>query len=117
MVTSKGYTTSELASMRTRLEAELKDAEKQLRELEQQLEDRPEFSLGEGSSGAQWWEMALGRRERVEAHVQDINEAFERFDEGTYGACSRCGKLIDPERLDILPTTTLCSDCAREVSD
>ncbi|MFQ5854686.1 MAG: TraR/DksA C4-type zinc finger protein [Anaerolineae bacterium] len=33
--------------------------------------------------------------------------------EGTYGRCDRCGAQIDPERLEILPATTLCAACAR----
>ena len=27
--------------------------------------------------------------------------------------CSRCGAVIDPERLDALPHTTMCTPCAR----
>jgi RNA polymerase-binding transcription factor DksA len=33
-----------------------------------------------------------------------------------YGRCERCGSPIDPERLEILPATTLCADCARAES-
>jgi DnaK suppressor protein len=104
-------------SIRKRLEEELQNAEKQLAELERQLEDRPDFNLGEGSTGAQWWEMALARRGRVVAQIEEIKEAFTRLNEGTYGQCQRCGVQINPERLEILPTTAFCANCAREAKD
>jgi hypothetical protein len=28
--------------------------------------------------------------------------------------CSQCGGGIDPERLEVLPKTTLCTNCARK---
>jgi len=109
--------TWDVPSVRKRLEEELQNAEKQLAELEHQLEDRPDFNLGEGSTGAQWWEMALARRGRVATQIQDIKEALTRLEGGTYGLCQRCGVQIDPERLEILPTTMFCANCAREVKD
>lgn len=53
---------------------------------------------------------ASGMRE-----VQAINAALKRIVDGTYGVCVRCGEDIEEERLDLLPHTPLCSDCAREV--
>lgn len=31
-----------------------------------------------------------------------------------YHTCISCGKLIIPERLEVLPETRLCKDCAEE---
>ncbi len=98
-----------------RLEADLQEAERELQELEEQLYDRPEFGLGEGGADAHSWEMALARKERVIAHVDALREALTKAREGTYGRCERCGAQIDPERLEILPATALCVDCARAV--
>ena len=39
---------------------------------------------------------------------------FARIDEGTFGLCERCGKPIDPERLEALPYATLCIDDKRK---
>jgi RNA polymerase-binding transcription factor DksA len=41
-----------------------------------------------------------------------IRLALARLDEGTYGACSKCGKPIDERRLQALPTATTCLVCA-----
>jgi RNA polymerase-binding protein DksA len=40
-----------------------------------------------------------------------INLALERLDAGQYGICERCGKEIDPRRLNALPYATLCIAC------
>ena len=41
-----------------------------------------------------------------------IRLALARLDEGTYGACSKCGKPIDDRRLQAMPTATTCLVCA-----
>jgi RNA polymerase-binding transcription factor DksA len=50
----------------------------------------------------------------LERKLQDIEHALEQVQSGKYGICERCGKPIDPERLEIFPETTLCVDCKRE---
>ncbi|KPQ08265.1 MAG: transcriptional regulator, TraR/DksA family [Rhodobacteraceae bacterium HLUCCA12] len=42
-----------------------------------------------------------------------IQAALERIESGEYGFCTRCGAEIAPERLDLLPETPFCADCAR----
>lgn len=44
---------------------------------------------------------------------QELDEALLCIAKGTYGFCSRCGKMIDTDRLAILPTATLCLDCEK----
>ncbi|HJQ69394.1 MAG TPA: TraR/DksA family transcriptional regulator [Blastocatellia bacterium] len=44
--------------------------------------------------------------------LQQIDEALRRIDEGTYGTCEKCGKAIDPRRLDAEPAALLCIDDA-----
>ena len=38
----------------------------------------------------------------------EVDAALARLEAGTYGRCERCGTLIDPERLDVVPATRLC---------
>jgi DnaK suppressor protein len=40
-----------------------------------------------------------------------IEEALQRLENGTYGVCERCGKLIEPRRLEIMPQSSLCREC------
>lgn len=47
----------------------------------------------------------------LQDRLRDTERALERLDEGTYGICERCGKPIGTERLEALPSATLCIDC------
>jgi DnaK suppressor protein len=48
-----------------------------------------------------------------EALLAEVTAALERLDNGTYGTCARCGRPIDPRRLERLPYATLCIDDQR----
>jgi RNA polymerase-binding transcription factor DksA len=50
---------------------------------------------------------AAGARE-----IRMIEAALDRIESGSYGICARCGDPISEERLDVLPQTPLCRDCA-----
>jgi RNA polymerase-binding protein DksA len=49
----------------------------------------------------------------VEQQLEDINQALDRLESGTYGICTSCGEKIQAERLDIMPSAALCIDCQR----
>ena len=56
-------------------------------------------------------ELALRLGERESQMVADIDQALLRITEGTYGTCTRCGKLIDERRLEALPTARYDATC------
>jgi RNA polymerase-binding transcription factor DksA len=56
--------------------------------------------------------------DRVAALVDELKEkrgaitqALERISKGTYGFCAVCKRMIDTDRLSILPMATLCRTC------
>lgn len=49
--------------------------------------------------------------EELAQQVKDIDAALARIEKGTYGHCAVCGDPIDSQRLEILPTATLCHSC------
>ena len=53
--------------------------------------------------------------ENAEHVLGEIDSALERIEQGTYGACTRCGKPIAPERLEARPWATLDIDCQRQL--
>ena len=44
--------------------------------------------------------------------IQMIEAALDRIATGSYGTCTNCGAAISEERLDVLPATPFCSECA-----
>ena len=44
-----------------------------------------------------------------------IDQALQRMDSGEYFICSECGADIPPARLELLPYTTLCVNCAEKL--
>ncbi|NHA00363.1 TraR/DksA family transcriptional regulator [Nocardioides sp. W3-2-3] len=56
---------------------------------------------------------ALVRQAR--RHLEEIDAAERRLDEGTYGTCERCGEPIAEGRLEARPVARLCIDCASSV--
>ena len=75
-------------------------------------------SLGELSSSDQHMadigtetferEKDLSILEQVEAELADVEHALRRLDDGTYGTCEACGKVIDDARLEALPAARFC---------
>ena len=59
--------------------------------------------------------MEAERLSTISGDIQDIlvqiNAALERMDDGTYGLCLRCGKPINPERLEAFPYVAYDIDC------
>jgi RNA polymerase-binding transcription factor DksA len=49
--------------------------------------------------------------------LDQINAALQSIDDGTYGTCIRCGKKIDPRRLDADPAAMTCIEDARKESE
>ena len=50
---------------------------------------------------------AAGRQE-----LEAIEAALSRIATGTFGTCAQCGGAIDERRLEVIPHTPSCVDCA-----
>jgi DnaK suppressor protein len=57
---------------------------------------------------AQLQGLLAGARHDLDA----LDRAAQRLAAGTYGTCARCGRAIADARLDALPATETCIDCA-----
>ena len=57
--------------------------------------------------------MTMARSLRT--NLREVERALVKVDDGTYGRCERCGKLIGDERLDAIPWALLCIDCKKQV--
>ena len=56
---------------------------------------------------------AIGIAQNEESLLEQVEGAIERIEAGTYGVCQQCGHTIDTERLQAVPYTSGCIDCAR----
>jgi RNA polymerase-binding protein DksA len=55
----------------------------------------------------------LALRRHLEGMIKEMDRAIVRAERGKYGICERCGKAIAEERLKVVPSTSLCIDCAK----
>lgn len=58
-------------------------------------------------------DFSLGRATDEQKILYAIDEAIKRIEDGTYGNCLQCGKLIPKKRLKALPYTELCIECQK----
>ncbi|MBO8203446.1 TraR/DksA family transcriptional regulator [Streptomyces smyrnaeus] len=49
--------------------------------------------------------------EAIQRVLKEIDEAFTRIADGSYGTCLGCRKPVPAERLEILPYTRYCVAC------
>jgi DnaK suppressor protein len=97
----------------TILKNELSEVQKQIAALERATNVKPDYGLGEGDPAITRWEMDTVLLKQLRDRVTTLQRALEGTGAGGYGFCEKCGTPINPERLAILPDTTLCINCAR----
>lgn len=56
-------------------------------------------------------EAVMARRSTLQANLEEIDAAFARLDDGTYGKCEDCGKPVPEGRLEIIPYARRCVKC------
>jgi DnaK suppressor protein len=49
--------------------------------------------------------------------IEEIDEALQRIEDGTYGQCFRCGKPLDEERLKAVPTAKYDAACQAAIEE
>jgi RNA polymerase-binding transcription factor DksA len=75
-------------------------------------EDICEALVKDSESASEATVAAGTRQELLQARLRKIDDALDRLMSGSYGNCSRCGRSIDDEKLDIDPALALCLDCS-----
>jgi RNA polymerase-binding transcription factor DksA len=60
-------------------------------------------------------EFTLGLIENEQATLEQVQDALNRLDAGTFGRCQECGGGIAKPRLQALPYTKHCIECARKL--
>ena len=60
-------------------------------------------------------EFTLGLLENDGETLERIELALERIEDGVYGCCTECERVIPKTRLNVLPYTPYCVKCASEL--
>ncbi|GGW80723.1 TraR/DksA C4-type zinc finger protein [Streptomyces caelestis] len=60
--------------------------------------------------------LLAARKTAMERVLEEIEEAFARIEDGTYGTCLGCARPVPAERLEILPYTRHCVACRRRAT-
>jgi DnaK suppressor protein len=108
----------DLNSLRTRLEEERLHLAQQLVLLEagqntaeEKRESTPFGKRDQGAADTLELEKRLALKKGIESQIAEIEITLARIREGKYGFCERCGLPIDPARLEVMPTASLCMKC------
>jgi RNA polymerase-binding protein DksA len=75
--------------------------------------DASESKAGDTSDGY-YQEFNLQLLERDEETLQQVLDALDRVENGTYGQCEGCENGIAKERLRAVPHARFCIDCQRQ---
>ena len=105
--------TADLDSVRATLEAE---RARLLVELGEPIQGPGQMTYGSQAAAAtqvfeQQRDLALRDHER--AQLAQVDAALSALGDRSYGTCRSCGKAIPAGRLEAIPWTTLCIECAR----
>ena len=94
------------------LEKRRRNLTSHLSKVEESLDETPSKDWEDRSSERQGDEVleSLGNVELAE--LKRIDAALVRLAEGTYGECRKCGNPISDARLELLPDTPFCKNCA-----
>ena len=104
-----------LDAEKIQLEELVADYERELAEarLTESSSDRsPDPGNAEASSMKLEYAKELSIEQNTLDLLKKVDHALDRIEQGEYGICETCGKSIPIERLDVLPYSTQCVECA-----
>ena len=114
--TSKRYSDKDLAEFKTLIQDKITSAKKDLKRLRDSItqgagngtnDTYSAFKAFEEGSETLSKESNSILAQRQEKFIRDLNNALIRIENKTYGICRVTGKLINKERLKLVPHATL----------
>lgn len=103
-----------LLKMQTRLEGELQRSDDARVEQVNAAGELSNHPTHKGDHDSEGFDAEIAVNQTLRRELDEVNDALERIRTGQYGMCTRCGQEISAARLDALPQTPVCIDCARE---
>ena len=100
------------AERKAELEARKVDLEARLAEIGAELDSHESKDWEEMATEREGDEVLEDLGQSAQAELRMIDAALTRIEEGEYGYCTKCGTRITDDRLDLVPATPFCRDCA-----
>jgi DnaK suppressor protein len=101
------------AEIKSQLERKLQELEERAQRLENSLSQPGEADSEENAILRENDEVLEGLNDLATHDIHEIRLALERIERGTYGVCTSCNRPIAKARLNALPFTSTCVDCAQ----
>lgn len=98
------------------LQTRLAELEGRLNRIEEHLDKPADKDWEEEATEAEMDEVLEGLGHAGATEIEAIHAALARVKGGSYGICVRCGEDISEARLDVVPHTALCRNCASKVA-
>jgi len=108
---------SRLVDIRKRLLREVDMAEEALREDVVKPGDITSLPTHSADQDVEGLDAEIAIAQNEELLLEQVNAALERIRAGKFGVCEQCGRTIDVQRLQAIPYTSYCIDCARVQHD
>jgi len=108
------------AKLKTKLQRELERLESEVEVMEREGHEALSEASGENNyrdhmadQGTATFERELDMTldENVREALDSVRQALARMESGDYGVCARCSAKITNDRLEAMPTATLCITC------
>lgn len=101
-----------IADRKSGLETRLADLKSRLVKIDQELDSHQSKDWEDLATERETDEVLEGMGTSGLHEIRQIEAALQRIEQGEYGWCMTCGAEIAPERLDTLPHTPFCRNCA-----
>jgi len=105
------YSDEDLAEFKKLIEQKIEDGHKNYKTYFEQIEKHTKTVFKKQGRDDEKEVAAIERLKtmsaRQEKHLQHLEEALTRIQDGDYGVCQETGKLISKERLIAMPNATL----------
>jgi len=101
-----------ISTRKIQLETRLADLKGRLSGIEAELDSHQSSDWEELATEREGDEVLEGMGLTGQLEIRRIEAALERIASGEYGICAKCGAEIGDARLDVLPYTPFCRNCA-----
>ena len=107
------FTAEALAQRKAQLTARLAELGVRLHGIEDELLSHQSRDWEELATEREHDEVLTSMGDGGKEEIRMIQAALARLSDGEYGYCRFCGAVISSERLDVVPATPFCRNCAQ----